>query len=73
MTYCLWLDDPDCGVAADEDAVNWLQVMRERYPDAHVRMEPAPAAMPAFPVAGDEEERETPKFMHCPHAPLPAL
>jgi hypothetical protein len=43
MTYRLWIDDLDCGVAADEHAANWLEAMRECYPDKDVRIEPADA------------------------------
>src|SRR4051812_28555637 len=71
MTYRLWIEDLDCGVAVDEHAVNWMEAIRKRYPDTNVRIEAAPDATPTFPV-GEEEERDAPDPSSitratCPH------
>jgi hypothetical protein len=48
MTYRLWFDDLGNTVAEDQYAFDWLAVMRKRYPDANVWIEPAPGATPTF-------------------------
>lgn len=57
MKYRLWLNERDCGVAADQYAIDWRDAMQQRYSDDHVRIEPAPDAEPTFPV-GEEDEDE---------------
>src|SRR5215471_19268433 len=42
MNYHLWLNDLECGVAADRYAIDWRDAMRERYPDDRVHIEPVP-------------------------------
>ena len=53
--YRLWLRDVNCGVAADRDATNWLDVMQNRGYEG-VRMEPDPDAVPTFPLSDDDSE-----------------
>jgi hypothetical protein len=36
------------GVGADQNALDWLKAIRARYPQEHVRIEPAPRATPRF-------------------------
>lgn len=50
MTCRLWFGDLGNTVAEDQYAFDWLAVMRKRYPDANVWIEPAPGATPTFPV-----------------------
>jgi hypothetical protein len=57
MMYRLWLGDLECGVAADEHAMHWLEKILERYPDQDVWIEAAPGAQQMFPLWDDEEER----------------
>ncbi len=58
-------------MAADQHAIHWREVMQKRYPDDHVRIEPAPDAEVTFPV-GEEDEDEKIELsraatIRCPH------
>lgn len=57
MNYRLWLNDLDCGMAADQYATDWRDAMRKRYPEDHVRIEPALHTEPTLPI-----KEETDKF-----------
>jgi hypothetical protein len=70
MTYRLWLGDLDCGVAADQNATNWRDAMREHGYEG-VRIEPDPDAEPTFPVGDEDFEQadlvSSVATARCPH------
>jgi hypothetical protein len=46
----------DFGTAGEKAANEWLAVIRERYPDENVRIEPVAVGEPTFPLGWEDDE-----------------
>jgi hypothetical protein len=53
--YRLCVGNEDFGTAGEEVARVWL-VIRERYPDYNVRIEPVGSAAPTFPLRCEHDD-----------------
>jgi hypothetical protein len=67
--YRLWVGNEDFGITAEEPAKEWLEVIRERYPDENIRIQPVAAEEATFPVGSkdDPEPLSAITSARCPH------